>query len=56
MQILSSRLGRIAAMSAMVVAIWPAQAATDNTTACKGTIYLSFDTGSQSQAVVDMTR
>lgn len=49
----SLRLGRFAAMGAAVAAvasIWPAQAATDNTASCKGTIYLSFDTGSQSQA------
>ncbi|MFJ9533475.1 polysaccharide deacetylase family protein [Herbaspirillum sp. NPDC101396] len=36
---------------AAVVSIWPVQAATDNAaSSCKGTIYLSFDTGSQSQA------
>jgi len=49
----SSRLGRIAAVSAIAAvaaAIWPAQAATGENPWCKGTIYLSFDTGSQSQA------
>jgi len=36
---------------AAVVSIWPVQAATDNAaSSCKSTIYLSFDTGSQSQA------
>ena len=48
-----SRLRKIAALaatSAVAAAIWPAQAATDNAASCKGTIYLTFDTGSQSQA------
>ncbi len=50
MQIAPSRLRKLAALTVMAVAIWPAQAATDDAGACKGTIYLTFDTGSQSQA------
>ncbi|WP_050476933.1 polysaccharide deacetylase family protein [Herbaspirillum rhizosphaerae] len=44
------KLAALAATAAVATAIWPAQAATDSAASCKGTIYLSFDTGSQSQA------
>lgn len=53
MPITPSRLCKLAALVTLAAAIWPAQAADDTAAtaaACKGRIYLSFDTGSQSQA------
>jgi peptidoglycan/xylan/chitin deacetylase (PgdA/CDA1 family) len=43
-----SRLRQLLALTLMSAAIWPALAQTPAT--CTGTIYLTFDTGSQSQA------
>lgn len=50
MKMASSCLPVSAALICMTVPLWPLQAVADAAADCKGTIYLTFDTGSQSQA------